>query len=351
MTGLTDLDRYHADQARLERTRLHYLDGEARLCRATGGRATSDAREMGGKRACVSCRQLLEQRQRERAAAPFAASGPAPVQRGTSELGEREAETLARSVAGEAYERAYAWRSVELAVSTLVAFRHEGAPMRSTSSPQRFDPDRVHGAGEHGRAVSALPDRLLGVDRAVRLAFVRAMSFAASTAEDGTARPAAIVPVAAQRVALLLSIAGGRTATGTRNFSALPTSRVAELLESEHGLALTDRQVTIVVREGKRRVAASLRATGELAPAPAATREASEQEGRPMAVIMGCDVHGWEAIGEAVGLAESTCQRLSEREVDPLPIYRLRDVRGVGAKRDELIAWARRQVVSNRGQQ
>lgn len=337
--------------ARIHRLKLHPTSAEREAGKGLCGRSGA-ASEFADDVTCKRCQ--VEMRAFVRILAPETAAEllpPAPEEprpllevRGTAELDERLERIVRRSIGGDdETQRRWSWPSAVVALASLVAFRVDGQPLRSTSAPSRFVRESL-GEVAPDRAATAFADRIVGVAAALDRAYAAPRSWPESIDEDGTPRPAVALSVEVQRALLLRSVAGAR------GFSGQAHAQVGEWLEREHGVDLTERQIAIVRAEGLRAIAAHLRAIGELEPGDpreewtgAQALWAARREEAKMG-LPGCDLNGWKEISAAVGLSEDVCRRLSKRADDPLPVHRMRDVAGVAAKRAELREWGERQV-------
>lgn len=279
------------------------------------------------------------------------ARGAAPAVFGARELDATMVAIAERSILGDdaaERERAYSWRSAVLAINALVVFRDDGQPVRSTSAVSRFEGAPL-GRTENDRAVTALVDRLHGVEAALEVAFPAARTFDMGVDDDGREVPAITLTVADQMHLLVVSVAGTplRTPKGRWIRQSRSHDGVAEWWAIQRGQPITARQVALVRAAGLRAVSAHLRAIGELEPEREGEgRDYERTKEATVATIPGCDVMGWEAIAEVVEIGEDKCRALAKREDDPLPVYRMRDVRGIGAKRAELTEWLDRQRVT-----
>lgn len=337
----------------IHRLKLHPTSAERAAGLGLCGRR-GEASELMADVDCDDCRREWMQR---RPAAPdhddlHAAdlAPPPPLRmidvRGCHELDESGVRIVQRSRLGDdAHAARYTWPSAVVAIASLVAFRTDGQPSRSTSAPSRFERAPI-GQSDPSRAVTGLVDRLAAVQTALERAYVEPRRWPESVDESGAPRAAVVLTVEVQRAILRRSVAG------TRGFQGQSHAEVADWLERTHGIDLTERQVALVRAAGVRAVAEHLRAIGELEPGEAreewsGARVMWERRREEAHVgLPGCDVDGWKAISAIVRLSERVCQRLAQRDAadDPLPVYRMHDVAGVSARRAELEAWSLRQA-------
>ncbi len=306
-----------------------YRNGWTLCGRMEPTRVTEDTRAVS----CTWCRRELVRLAQLRSD-DHVSTGARPAVRGAHALDERLAAIVARSIGGDdATQRGYRWRSPTTAIASLVAFRVDGQPVRSTSATSRFERE-PRGASDVMRPVAGLVDDLVGVADAVHRAYACERAFPESTDADGHTWPAATLTIAMQREVLLLSVAG------SDGFEALSHARVCEIVEEQHRITLTENRVALVREAGVRAVAEHLRASGELAPAEQQGTDTTEADVK----IPGYELSGWKMIAAHIDVSEAKARALSQRDSDPLPVHYVSDPRGVYASRAELDAWALRQL-------
>lgn len=228
-----------------------------------------DLRETRAEVSCRKCkaayaRMLLEHLAvgiEERAAEPWTPPPPTEVQRGVSDLGPVERAIVARSVRGDDGERrGPRWPNVKAAVQAWAAFVDEGASVASPSSPGRFE-GMPKGTRE-GRVsnVERAVDDVLGVDRAMRSAFVGGARFG----------DVWFAPVLCREI-LAWHLAGRPVYSNSKRRECVQRHDVerADLVALAcriTGHEVTPRQVGLVIKQGVAEVRAWLERTGELAP-------------------------------------------------------------------------------------
>jgi hypothetical protein len=332
--------------AKLHRLILDATDEQRRFGRTMcGDLRPRHITEVAGEVTCKRCAREMRSVKvaipalttEDRAAAIGEAMNAAiPIRRGTHLLTDAMARIVERSTVGDdEHRKRWTWPSAAIAIATLEAFRVDGQPLRSSSRwVRRFIQEGSRKPED--AAATALIDRLVHVQQAVDRAYTVTRTFDASTDADGKERRAAILTVPMQQAILRRSIAGGAGFTGMSH------AAVGEWAEAQLRVDLTDRQIEIVRNFGLRMVAEWLRSIGELEPAEEQPRREREEGTR--VPLPGMDVEGWGEISGVVGLSVSTCQKLANRQDDPLPRYCFNGVAGVWAKRAELEDWCRRQI-------
>lgn len=155
------------------------------------------------------------------------------------------------------------WGSVRAALERAAGHLDEGASVSSSSAPSRFE-GMPHGTRE-GRVsnVERGVDDVVGVLLAIERAYVGGMGW------DGP--PAVRLTGSLCREVLLWRLVGRPLAYVRKSRAAVrrvpvDTEQIQEMALAREGVALTEHQVSLVVRQGTREVRKALERTGEMAP-------------------------------------------------------------------------------------
>jgi hypothetical protein len=233
---------------------------------------------------------------------------------------------IERSRRGEVDERT-PWGGLDALLDHVLPVLADGRAIRSSSDTDRF--------GVMPQTSKRSSDPANGWDNVINfeLALSRVTSCIADAADRGEllggvewsrSHLAALVLHRSDLEALALAV--GRTPRQTQRARALVRGAlVAEL--ARIGLVPRPRGMVEATHAGVR-VLERVRAER--------TKE------HVMAAPEGWSCDGWKEIGRVIGRSEDVCQRLAQREDDPLPVDRFlgRPI----AKREELLAWVRREV-------
>jgi len=273
--------------------------------------------------------------------------GPAPeawavgeereVDRGAHELTQHQALLVQRSLAGadEPDER-WRWSSLEAAEEQYVRVIDDGTPIRSTF---RADAGVQGGLGPAGR--SAGRDEVIAMEVALERAFRAPRTF-----RDVTLSPAdqrALYELARFGRVEVVRTGPGRKGTIKRRLKVDAT----EIAEQDLGGRLTAHEVGLVVRAGRLSVRAILELKGALRPRRASqeTTAPTSAEGGDMAMPRGWKGYeGWKQIADAVGVAISSVQPLSERPSDRNPLPVIRYLNRAILRQEDLDAWTEREL-------
>lgn len=210
----------------------------------------------------------------EAAEEPFAPAGPEAPIYGARELSRSGRHAIERSRRGEA-PAARGWSSAEAAVRSYVQGRAEGAPVRSTSDPDRAHRVQSSRDPSHGGRAHALVDR----HRNVALALKRAALDVAALAH---ACP--VLTAAECAEVYVLRVVGKAQRRPVRRGNEQTKGRVLEWLgrggietadeaSERYGAAVTERHVQRIRRHFTDRVEAALVASGEMRAPTRAERE------------------------------------------------------------------------------
>lgn len=310
------------------------------------GLARYETTPNAGDVTCRACRHALR---RVRAAEAIVAAIVAPA---THANGQRPASradlaTLWRSIRGEPEDPGPRWRSVRGALEHEARVVLDGAPVRSSSDPDRYGvlPQRSVGEVPVPQAIAGREDVI-----AVRQSIDTAGAACADACALGLI-PTGVALTALDFVLVLRwthqgepvrqRIVENRKGEIMRLVPRTLAHIAAELSRRHDGAEVTETQARIAAGAVTGAFADALRRRGELARAR--VRDTGESRRKTaMAAPEGWDLDGWKEISSIVGRSDDVCQRLAARAEDPLPIDRYlgRPI----AKRADVLAWVRREV-------
>lgn len=193
---------------------------------------------------CRLCARVLEAQPPPAEEAPFERGGPYEVPPAARELDARAVAAIESSRLGAAPRRAR-WRTAQAAIGALLAFRHDGQGIASTSHPGRFE-RAPRGSTDPTRSVTAAVDALHGVDTALRLAFVGpkritwtacACCGAARPCEGAEARVEVYTLEAEERLRVFLWSSATRLVRGYGGTDAVPVTTDAVIARAMEELA------------------------------------------------------------------------------------------------------------------
>lgn len=270
---------------------------------------------------CPRCAEAMP------AAETWAIGEERELARGAHALTLREAQLVARSVAGEDEEERTRWRSLDAAFAQYVRVIDDGTPMRSSFRNEM----PVQGGTGNVRATGR--EEVIAVEVALERAFTAPRTFREVTLSAGDQR----------RIFELVRfgrVETKRTAPGRKGSIRwrVPCS-ASEVAERDLGGALTAHEVGVVVRAGNTAIARHLVEKGELRERASGEerREGKRAEGDEMAKMPGYDVEGVKEIAQHLDLSPTTVKRLMAREARPLPVRKY--LAFILAKKSELDAW------------
>lgn len=289
---------------------------------------------------CRLCRRALaDAAARSAVAAVVEVLGvEAPAVRGAHALTSAARRAVERSRRGEDQGEAPRWRTLEAAYAHWARVLDDGAPVRSSSDPGRFErggQDPTSGGG----AVRTPSGRDDVAD--LGMAETRAVS-----------RPLSVGPHAVgserQRAILRARYMGRPVHVQTTGLAARVTQRRPMLLDeiaAEMGADWTPHQVAIVVRRLSLAMREDLVARGVLdrAELRRGTRAAKESDEMR---VPGYDLEGWKAIADAIGTSVRTAQE--HAKLRGLPICTT-TTGGVRASSATLRSWLTAQIQAKAG--
>lgn len=314
------------------------------------GLAAADMTESSVEVTCRLCVRRLNRAQVEAAVrvAEVVLGAPHPGAHASKPLPmSREMHAIIeRSRRGEVADVGPRWSSLDRALEHESRVVLDGAPVRSSSDPDRYGarPQRSVGDVPVPQAVAGREDVL-----AVRVAIVRGAIACVEAMELGQIGIGANLTAADFELVLRWLVQGepvwSRIAPHRKGgmWKAMPRTRddVAAELSRRHKREVTERQVEIAQRAMRQAVEEALRATGELR----VRRPRAKREEAAMAVP-GFELEGWKQIADHVGRSIDWCQKRAAREADPMPVGDL-DGRKV-ANIAELDAWVAQEVARSR---
>lgn len=198
------------------------------------------------------------------------------------------------------------WSNWTQPVREYFVARDEGAPLRSTSDPSRFQGMTPSGKGAEGDRAQRKAEELAVVSKELDAAF------------DGpfelSSIPQRRLSVETCKAIIELTTAGMYVAsTGLRR--EMTTHEVADFVQGVCGFVVTVGNIRSVRMAGGRRIEDGFVRRGIVA-----RRDPGLVEHDMAKIETEFDLTGWKAIAEAIDRSVSSAQRLAEDETDPLPV-------------------------------